>query len=73
MKVAVRSRFVIEWIYCLGSERPSAWCKDNWIHWRALRSAFSVETQLREILRRLQQVRHISLLLLVYDLILSTT
>lgn len=38
------------------SDRPSLWCKDNWIHWRALKSAFSVETQLREILSRLQQV-----------------
>lgn len=39
------------------SDRPSAWCNDNWIHWRALKSAFSVETQLREILLRLQQVQ----------------
>lgn len=43
------------------SDRPSAWCKDNWIHWRALKSAFSVETQLREILLRLQQVQYSSL------------
>ncbi|XP_054651172.1 probable ATP-dependent RNA helicase DHX40 [Dunckerocampus dactyliophorus] len=42
---------------CQSSERPSAWCKDNWIHWRALKSAFSVETQLRDILHRLQQRR----------------
>uniref|UniRef100_A0A672HVK8 RNA helicase n=1 Tax=Salarias fasciatus TaxID=181472 RepID=A0A672HVK8_SALFA len=42
---------------CKSSDRPSAWCKDNWIHWRALKSAFSVETQLREILLRLQQVQ----------------
>ncbi|XP_076000771.1 putative ATP-dependent RNA helicase DHX40 isoform X1 [Genypterus blacodes] len=40
---------------CKDSDNPSAWCKDNWIHWRALKSAFSVETQLREILHRLQQ------------------
>ncbi|XP_034023852.1 probable ATP-dependent RNA helicase DHX40 isoform X2 [Thalassophryne amazonica] len=40
---------------CKSSDQPSAWCKDNWIHWRALKSAFSVETQLREILLRLQQ------------------
>ncbi|KAM6931752.1 putative ATP-dependent RNA helicase DHX40 isoform 2-T2 [Lycodopsis pacificus] len=40
---------------CKSSDRPSAWCKDHWIHWRALKSAFSVETQLREILHRLQQ------------------
>ncbi|XP_028275051.1 probable ATP-dependent RNA helicase DHX40 [Parambassis ranga] len=40
---------------CKSSDRPSAWCKDNWIHWRALKSAFSVENQLQEILLRLQQ------------------
>uniref|UniRef100_A0A667WR36 RNA helicase n=1 Tax=Myripristis murdjan TaxID=586833 RepID=A0A667WR36_9TELE len=42
---------------CKTSENPSSWCKDNWVHWRALKSAFSVETQLREILLRLQQKR----------------
>nr|XP_061828730.1 probable ATP-dependent RNA helicase DHX40 [Nerophis lumbriciformis] len=42
---------------CQSSERPSVWCKDNWIHWRALKSAFSVETQLRDILLRLQKRR----------------
>lgn len=40
---------------CQSSEKPSAWCKENWIHWRALKSAFNVETQLGEILQRLQQ------------------
>uniref|UniRef100_A0A7N6B8K7 RNA helicase n=1 Tax=Anabas testudineus TaxID=64144 RepID=A0A7N6B8K7_ANATE len=40
---------------CKSSDRPSEWCRQNWIHWRALKSAFSVETQLREILLRLQQ------------------
>lgn len=38
------------------SDRPSAWCRDNWIHWRAVKSAFSVEGQLRDILHRLTQV-----------------
>ncbi|XP_033953287.1 probable ATP-dependent RNA helicase DHX40 [Pseudochaenichthys georgianus] len=42
---------------CQSSDRPSAWCKDHWVHWRALKSAFSVETQLRDILLRLQQKR----------------
>uniref|UniRef100_A0A8C7K0U0 RNA helicase n=1 Tax=Oncorhynchus kisutch TaxID=8019 RepID=A0A8C7K0U0_ONCKI len=42
---------------CKASDAPSAWCKDNYIHWRALKSAFSVETQLREILLRLQKKR----------------
>ncbi|KAF4085921.1 hypothetical protein AMELA_G00100440 [Ameiurus melas] len=40
---------------CRASENPSAWSKDHWIHWRALKSAFSVETQLKEILFRLKQ------------------
>uniref|UniRef100_A0A8C5BU70 RNA helicase n=1 Tax=Gadus morhua TaxID=8049 RepID=A0A8C5BU70_GADMO len=44
---------VFQW--CKASDSPSAWCKENWIHWRALKSAFSIETQLREILLRLQQ------------------
>ncbi|KAM4627207.1 putative ATP-dependent RNA helicase DHX40 isoform 2-T2 [Polymixia lowei] len=44
---------VFQW--CKASDSPSAWCKDNWIHWRALKSAFNVETQLRDILLRLQQ------------------
>ncbi|XP_030633041.1 probable ATP-dependent RNA helicase DHX40 [Chanos chanos] len=42
---------------CRASDNPSVWCKDNWIHWRAVKSAFSVETQLREILLRLKQQR----------------
>ncbi|KAG7471288.1 hypothetical protein MATL_G00122690 [Megalops atlanticus] len=42
---------------CRASDTPSAWCRDHWIHWRALKSAFSVETQLREILLRLKQQR----------------
>ncbi|CAB1347908.1 unnamed protein product, partial [Coregonus sp. 'balchen'] len=42
---------------CKASDAPSAWCKDNYIHWRALKSAFSVETQLRDILLRLQKKR----------------
>uniref|UniRef100_A0A673LUA8 RNA helicase n=1 Tax=Sinocyclocheilus rhinocerous TaxID=307959 RepID=A0A673LUA8_9TELE len=40
---------------CRASDHPSAWCKEHWIHWRAVKSAFSVETQLREILLRLKQ------------------
>ncbi|XP_034166768.2 probable ATP-dependent RNA helicase DHX40 [Pangasianodon hypophthalmus] len=40
---------------CKASENPSAWSKDHWLHWRALKSAFSVEAQLREILFRLKQ------------------
>uniref|UniRef100_A0A6Q2YWA1 RNA helicase n=1 Tax=Esox lucius TaxID=8010 RepID=A0A6Q2YWA1_ESOLU len=40
---------------CKASDDPSAWCKAHYIHWRALKSAFSVEAQLREILLRLRQ------------------
>ncbi|XP_064157157.1 probable ATP-dependent RNA helicase DHX40 [Anguilla rostrata] len=42
---------------CRASDSPSAWCRDHWIHWRALKSAFSIETQLRDILLRLKQQR----------------
>ncbi|MFT7802381.1 putative ATP-dependent RNA helicase DHX40 [Arapaima gigas] len=40
---------------CKASDTPSAWCRDHWIHWRAMKSAFSVEKQLRDILIRLKQ------------------
>uniref|UniRef100_A0A4W4DVY2 RNA helicase n=1 Tax=Electrophorus electricus TaxID=8005 RepID=A0A4W4DVY2_ELEEL len=40
---------------CKTSDNPSTWCKNHWIHWRAVKSAFSVETQLRDILLRLKQ------------------
>ncbi|XP_063060476.1 probable ATP-dependent RNA helicase DHX40 isoform X2 [Engraulis encrasicolus] len=40
---------------CKASDTPSAWCRDNWIHWRAVKSALSVDTQLRVILHRLKQ------------------
>ncbi|KAJ7995609.1 hypothetical protein DPEC_G00246360 [Dallia pectoralis] len=42
---------------CKASDDQPTWCKDHYIHWRALKSAFSVETQLREILLRLKQRR----------------
>ncbi|KAL2095759.1 hypothetical protein ACEWY4_007907 [Coilia grayii] len=40
---------------CKASDSPSAWCRENWIHWRAVKSALSVDTQLRVILHRLKQ------------------
>ncbi|KAG9348510.1 hypothetical protein JZ751_002246 [Albula glossodonta] len=40
---------------CRASDSPSTWCRDHWIHWRAMKSAFNVETQLREILLRLKK------------------
>ncbi|XP_030318388.1 probable ATP-dependent RNA helicase DHX40 isoform X3 [Calypte anna] len=41
---------------CKASKSPSAWCQKHWIHWRALKSAFSVEKQLREIINKLKQL-----------------
>ncbi|RXM97739.1 putative ATP-dependent RNA helicase DHX40 [Acipenser ruthenus] len=41
---------------CKASDSPVSWCQDHWIHWRAIKSAFSVETQLQEILARLKQL-----------------
>uniref|UniRef100_A0A7N4NIL4 RNA helicase n=1 Tax=Sarcophilus harrisii TaxID=9305 RepID=A0A7N4NIL4_SARHA len=40
---------------CKSSPSPSAWCHKHWIHWRCLQSAFRVEGQLREIIRKLKQ------------------
>ncbi|XP_036613964.1 probable ATP-dependent RNA helicase DHX40 isoform X1 [Trichosurus vulpecula] len=40
---------------CKSSPSPSAWCQKHWIHWRCLQSAFRVEGQLREIIRKLKQ------------------
>nr|XP_056721008.1 probable ATP-dependent RNA helicase DHX40 [Euleptes europaea] len=41
---------------CKSSKSPSSWCRKNWIHWRALKLAFSVEQQLREIAGKLKQL-----------------
>ncbi|XP_058020112.1 probable ATP-dependent RNA helicase DHX40 isoform X2 [Ahaetulla prasina] len=41
---------------CKASESPSVWCQENWVHWRAVKLAFSVERQLREIIDRLKQL-----------------
>ncbi|XP_067866806.1 probable ATP-dependent RNA helicase DHX40 isoform X1 [Heterodontus francisci] len=40
---------------CKASDSPASWCREYWIHWRAMKTAFSVETQLREILNKLKQ------------------
>ncbi|XP_053130548.1 probable ATP-dependent RNA helicase DHX40 isoform X2 [Hemicordylus capensis] len=40
---------------CRASESPSAWCQEHWIHWRAMKLAFTVEEQLREIASQLKQ------------------
>ncbi|KAL8199094.1 UNVERIFIED_CONTAM: putative ATP-dependent RNA helicase dhx40 [Gekko kuhli] len=41
---------------CRSSKSPSSWCRENWIHWRAVKLAFSVEQQLREIAGKLKQL-----------------
>ncbi|XP_015736474.1 probable ATP-dependent RNA helicase DHX40 isoform X1 [Coturnix japonica] len=41
---------------CKASKSPSAWCHKYWIHWRAVKSAISVEKQLREITSKLKQL-----------------
>ncbi|XP_078080770.1 putative ATP-dependent RNA helicase DHX40 isoform X2 [Mustelus asterias] len=40
---------------CRESDSPATWCREHWIHWRAMKTAFSIETQLREILNKLKQ------------------
>ncbi|XP_069082524.1 probable ATP-dependent RNA helicase DHX40 isoform X2 [Pleurodeles waltl] len=42
---------------CRMSTSPARWCQQNFVHWRALKSAFSVERQLQEITRRLKQMK----------------
>nr|XP_054957643.1 TBC1 domain family member 3G-like isoform X2 [Pan paniscus] len=41
---------------CKSSGAPASWCQKHWIHWRCLFSAFRVEAQLRELIRKLKQV-----------------
>ncbi|XP_053563294.1 probable ATP-dependent RNA helicase DHX40 [Bombina bombina] len=43
---------------CKYSENPSSWCHKNGVHWRALKSALSVEKQLKEITNRLKEMRN---------------
>uniref|UniRef100_A0A673VFF2 RNA helicase n=1 Tax=Suricata suricatta TaxID=37032 RepID=A0A673VFF2_SURSU len=40
---------------CKSSGAPASWCQKHWIHWRGLFSAFRVEAQLRELIRKLKQ------------------
>ncbi|KAM7139990.1 putative ATP-dependent RNA helicase DHX40 isoform 3-T4 [Macrochelys suwanniensis] len=41
---------------CKSSKSPAAWCQKHWVHFRALKSAFSVEAQLQEITSKLKQL-----------------
>ncbi|XP_063300585.1 probable ATP-dependent RNA helicase DHX40 [Pelobates fuscus] len=45
---------------CKSSANPATWCHENAVNWRALKSAFSVEKQLREITCRLKEMKNIS-------------
>lgn len=40
---------------CKSSGAPASWCQKHWIHWRCLFSAFRIEAQLRELIRKLKQ------------------
>ncbi|XP_053310618.1 probable ATP-dependent RNA helicase DHX40 [Spea bombifrons] len=42
---------------CKSSPNPASWCHKNAVHWRALKSAFSVEKQLREITCKLKEIK----------------
>ncbi|KAM8975237.1 putative ATP-dependent RNA helicase DHX40 isoform 2-T2 [Pelodytes ibericus] len=42
---------------CKSSTNPTSWCQQNAVHWRALKSAFSVEKQLREITSKLKEMK----------------
>nr|XP_020642606.1 probable ATP-dependent RNA helicase DHX40 isoform X2 [Pogona vitticeps] len=41
---------------CKLSKSPAGWCQENWVHWRAVKLAFSVEEQLREITSKVKQL-----------------
>lgn len=43
-------------VFLFYSGAPASWCQKHWIHWRCLFSAFRVEAQLRELIRKLKQV-----------------
>ncbi|XP_069613283.1 probable ATP-dependent RNA helicase DHX40 isoform X1 [Ranitomeya imitator] len=43
---------------CKSSDNPVSWCHKHAIHWRAVKSAFSVEKQLRDITTKLKQLKN---------------
>ncbi|KAM9320099.1 putative ATP-dependent RNA helicase DHX40 [Gastrophryne carolinensis] len=42
---------------CKSSDNPAMWCHKNAIHWRAVKTAFSVEKQLRDITNKLKEIK----------------
>ncbi|XP_069827908.1 probable ATP-dependent RNA helicase DHX40 isoform X2 [Dendropsophus ebraccatus] len=43
---------------CKSSDNPSSWCRRHAVHWRAVRTAYSVEKQLRDITHKLRQMKN---------------
>ncbi|XP_073429067.1 probable ATP-dependent RNA helicase DHX40 isoform X1 [Dendrobates tinctorius] len=43
---------------CKSSDNPVSWCHKHAVHWRAVKSAFSVEKQLRDITTKLKQLKN---------------
>lgn len=48
-------RYLKTAVFLCCSGAPASWCQKHWIHWRCLFSAFRVEAQLRELIRKLKQ------------------
>ncbi|XP_073521699.1 probable ATP-dependent RNA helicase DHX40 isoform X3 [Phyllobates terribilis] len=44
--------------HCKSSDNPVSWCHKHAVHWRAVKSAFSVEKQLRDISAKLKQLKN---------------
>nr|DBA33487.1 TPA: hypothetical protein GDO54_001165 [Pyxicephalus adspersus] len=42
---------------CKSIDNPASWCHKNSIHWRAVKTAFSVEKQLRDITTKLKEMK----------------
>ncbi|XP_075709158.1 putative ATP-dependent RNA helicase DHX40 [Rhinoderma darwinii] len=44
--------------HCKSSDNPASWCHRHAVHWRAVKSAFSVEKQLRDLTNKLKQMKN---------------
>lgn len=44
-------------VFFVLSNSPSSWCRDNYIHWRAVKMAMNIHEQLKSILTKQMQVR----------------
>ncbi|XP_056412634.1 probable ATP-dependent RNA helicase DHX40 isoform X2 [Hyla sarda] len=43
---------------CKSCDNPVSWCHKHAVHWRAVKTAFSVEKQLRDITNKLKQMKN---------------